>query len=101
MKRIALLLLGLLLFCGCTAKTDFTVPTRTDETRSFHMDEERITVLINKNSRKYHLDFSCIYAARMKEENRLLIEVPDTKYLSEHGYEPCSRCSDLNEHQEK
>ena len=101
MKRIFVLLMILFLFCGCAAKTDFTVDSSSHETTRFYAEKGRITVLINKNSGKYHLDDTCIYAVRMAQENRLLIEVPDEIYLSEHGYEPCSRCSDTNEYQEK
>ncbi len=82
-----------LIFCGCRAQTDVKVcpdaaiPTETEE------DTERITVIVNKNSRKYHLNAACAYALRMAEENRLEIEVPDSDYLREHEYEPCSVCA--------
>ncbi|MBQ8496406.1 MAG: hypothetical protein IJ489_02995 [Clostridia bacterium] len=95
MKRL-LILTAVMLFlsCGCTAKTDFRISPETAVSRPIVKTEERLTVLINKNSGKYHLDVSCVYAVRMAEENRLLIDVPDIEYVSEHGYEPCSKCSD-------
>ena len=95
MKRLFIVTTVMLfLACSCTAKTDFRISSETVNIRSTEKAEERITVLINKNSGKYHLDVSCVYAVRMAEENRLLIDVPDIQYLSEHGYEPCSKCSD-------
>lgn len=99
MRRI-LAFAAVLLLCGCAPKTDITVFPETSVAAVQTDETERIAVLINKNSGKYHLDVFCVYAERMAEENRLLIEVPDETYLSEHGYEPCSRCSD-HDYQEK
>lgn len=82
-----------LLLCGCQPETDVTVSPQTLSDSEVAQDPTRITVLINKNSRKYHLDPSCVYALRMAEENRLVIEVQNLDYLQEHGYEPCSRCN--------
>lgn len=98
MKRLLVLTAALLFLAfGCAPTADITVSRESAETRMTEREEGRLTVLINKSSGKYHLDVSCVYAVRMAEENRLLIEVPDVEYLSEHGYEPCSRCSDEKE----
>lgn len=93
MKRFFVLTVLLFFLCGCRAETEFTVSSVRIPCFASVSEEGRLTVLINKNSGKYHLDPSCVYAARMAEDNRLLIEVPDTEYLTEHGYAPCSRCS--------
>jgi hypothetical protein len=95
--RKLIILAAVIFLCGCAPQTDFQILPTSNETATILEKEGRITVLINKNSGKYHLDASCVYAARMADENRLLIEVPDEAYLSEHGYEPCSRCSDRND----
>ena len=89
---IAFIILSFLL-CGCRPETDMTFSSPLHSVSPAVGDETRIVVLINKNSRKYHIDTACSYAVRMAEENRLLIEVPDIDYLREHGYEPCSRCN--------
>ena len=88
----ATVMLLAILFCGCRPETDVTVLPQTSVSSETAEDSERLTVLINKNSKKYHTDLTCVYASRMTEENRLTIEVPDIAYLLEHGYEPCSRC---------
>lgn len=52
------------------------------------------TYVINTNSKKIHLS-SCSYAANMKEENKLTVQLTDeelqNQYLS-NGYAFCSRC---------
>ena len=92
-KFLITVALMLLTFCSCRAETDVTVLPEPFVPCETTVQEERLTVLINKNSRKYHMDLSCVYAQRMAEENGLLIEVPDREYLSEHNYEPCKKCS--------
>ena len=63
---------------------------------SSHVDrdeDEGIFVLINKNSKKYHLDADCSYARDISESNRLEIKVKNEEYLIMHGYTPCKKCS--------
>lgn len=67
--------------------------TEAESTAASAADGDGLTVLINKNSKVFHLAFDCIYASRMSEENRLEIEVESIEYLLEHGYTPCGRCS--------
>ena len=56
-------------------------------------------VIINKNSKIFHISPDCVYAARISEKNRLEITVRDRVYLYERGYSACGVCS--NEYKEK
>ena len=101
MKRTALLLLiCCLFFSSCDIETDFVISRETvtlseservEETK--YADDSEIFVLINKNSKKYHLDFNCVYASHMSEANRLEMKVKNEEYLLEKGYSPCLKCS--------
>ena len=95
MKRITLLLLACcLLFSACGVKADFVISRETVSSSHTKREEDtRIFVLINKNSKKYHLDPDCVYAAAMSESNRLEIKVKSEEYLREQGYAPCAKCS--------
>ena len=95
MKRAALLMLiCCLLFSSCGVEADFVISRETVASSHVDRDDEtEIFVLINKNSKKYHLDPDCVYAVRMSESNRLEIKVKGEEYLREHGYEPCAKCS--------
>lgn len=95
----ALLLLTLLSSCGTQSDIVIHTDTRvqTSATESTELPnvsgEDRLSVVINKSSKVFHLDRDCIYASRMSEENRLEIEVMDIEYLTEHGYTACGKCS--------
>jgi hypothetical protein len=101
MKRtVLLLLICCLFFSSCDIETDFVISRetvalseseRTEQTK--HDNESEILVLINKSSKKYHLDFHCVYASRMSEANRLEMKVKNEEYLLEKGYSPCLKCS--------
>ena len=94
MKRGFCILILLCLLCSsCGVKADFVISGTSSAEQLEKEEEARIFVLINKNSRKYHLNRDCIYAIRMSEENRLEIKVKNTEYLREHGYAPCLKCS--------
>ena len=95
MKRIAfLLLICCLLFSSCGVEADFVISRESISSSHTKRDEDtRIFVLINKNSKKYHLDPDCTYVSRMSAANRLDITVPDEAYLEEHGYSACKRCA--------
>lgn len=67
------------------------------ETSFIH--EEGLFVIINKNSKVFHVSPDCIYAARISAKNRLEITVRDSVYLYEHGYSACGVCS--NEYKDK
>lgn len=95
MKRFSLfLLICCLLFSSCGIDADFVISRETMSSSHVQRDEETgIFVLINKNSKKYHLDPDCVYAVRMSESNRLEIKVKNEEYLREQGYVPCAKCS--------
>ena len=95
MKRTALLMLiCCLIFSSCGIDADFVISRETVSSSHVQRDEETgIFVLINKNSKKYHLDPDCVYAVRMSESNRLEIQVKSEEYLREQGYTPCAECS--------
>ena len=95
MKRLALfLLIYCLLFSSCGVEADFVISCETLSSSHTKYDEDTgIFVLINKNSKKYHLDPDCVYAVDMSESNRLEIKVKNEEYLREHGYTPCAKCS--------
>jgi len=95
MKRLSILLLTFcLVFCSCGVETDFVISRETVSSSQINGGEEpRIFVLINKNSKKYHLNPHCVYASRMSEANRLEIKVKNEEYLLAHGYSPCAKCS--------
>ena len=95
MKRaVLLMLICCLLFSSCGVKADFVISRETVSSSHTKREEDTgIFVLINKNSKKYHLDPDCVYAVRMSESNRLEIKVKSEEYLREQGYEPCEKCS--------
>lgn len=95
MKRAVLLLMVCcLLFSSCGAKVDFVISRETVSSSLTKRDEDgRIFVLINKNSKKYHLDPNCVYAIAVSESNCLEMKVKNEEYLRDHGYEPCAKCS--------
>ena len=95
MKLVALLaLVCCLLFSSCGVEADFVISRETVSSSHTKRDEDTgIFVLINKNSKKYHLDPDCVYAVRMSESNRLEIKVKSEEYLREQGYTPCAKCS--------
>lgn len=89
---VLFLLCGVLISCG--VEYDLVLSPRSDSDTASGVEEAaRIFVIINQNTMTYHADSDCIYAARMTEENRLEICVPDSHYLADHGYTPCSRCA--------
>ena len=96
MKRLCkalICVLMVLVLCSCTPEVEFVIPEETESRTDTVRDEkERIFVVINKNSLKYHLDPNCTYVSRMSTANRLEITVPDMEYLSAHGYSGCSGC---------
>ena len=94
MKRLFVLVIACcLLFGSCGVKADFVIPRETQTiSEDIVSEDERISVVINKNSGKYHLKTDCIYASRMSEANRLEIKVKSEEYLREKGYTPCSKC---------
>ncbi len=83
------------MLCSCEPACDFVIADTVVATGDVQTFEKWTRVLINKNSYIYHLSPDCPHAARVAQANRLEIEVPNVEYLSEHGYEPCSKCSDL------
>lgn len=104
MKKYAFVVAVLLLLAAtssCGTQSDIVIHTdkrvQTSSTESTELpnepDEDRLSVVINKSSKVFHLDHDCIYASRMSEENRLEIEVVDVEYLTEHGYTACGKCS--------
>ena len=95
MKRLFVLLIACcLLFGSCGAKEDFVIPYEPQAiSEGIASEDERIAVVINKNSGKYHLKTDCVYVSRMSEANRLEIKVKSEEYLREKGYTPCSKCS--------
>ena len=95
MKRIAIwVLICSLLFSSCGVEADFVISRESISSSHTKRDEDtRIFVLINKNSKKYHLDPDCVYAVDMSESNRLEIKVKNEEYLRDHGYTPCAKCS--------
>ena len=57
---------------------------------------EMITVIINKNSKTFHISESCSAAASMKEENKQIVQVEGEAGilgLIAQGYKPCGRCA--------
>ncbi len=96
MKKLGRLLACFLLcsfLSSCTPETDFLISSAAAETESVYDSEMGISVVINKNSFKYHLNPNCIYVSRMSSANRLDITVSDTDYLEERGYSACSGCA--------
>ena len=94
MKRIVLfLLVCCLLFSACGIEPDFVISRDTVSSVQTKYEDTGISVLINKNSGKYHLNAGCVYARDMSESNRLEIKVKNEEYLLEHGYTPCKKCS--------
>ena len=92
-RALLLLLLVCTFLYACGPESDVVIG-RHDETQATPAETEtRFTVIINQNTMTYHIDPACRYAARMAEENRLEIAVPDLEYLTEHGYTPCNGCS--------
>lgn len=83
-----------LILCSCAPETDFRIPKETAESmESEYEDKNGVFVVINKNSKKYHLYADCVYAKNILPENCLEITVPDENYLREHGYSNCLKCA--------
>lgn len=104
MKKLAfavalLLLVSALASCGMQSDivihTDRSKQTSLEESSAPQNEstEDRLFVVINKNSKVFHLDPDCTYASRMSEENRMEMKVVDIEYLTEHGYTACGKCS--------
>lgn len=95
MKRAVFLLLAFcFVFSSCGVKPDFVISKETSaSSQTNSAQNEKISVLINKNSRKYHLDPDCAHAMGISESNRLEIKVKNEEYLRERGYTPCAGCS--------
>lgn len=56
-------------------------------------DENHVyTVIVNKNSKVYHIDEDCPAVKRMNEENRIVVS-GTIKELEEMGYKACGTCS--------
>ena len=92
--RAGFCLLLCLFLCSCHPDVDFVIPQETVlQTESEYEKDSGIFVLINKNSKKYHLDADCVYASRISEANRLALKVKNEEYLLEKSYSPCSKCS--------
>ena len=106
MRRGLLLLLCLLLLCGCERQGNVTIlyPPTSDE-----MEETRRavgtaattapsgsdvirTVTVNRHSGVFHIDPTCARAADMAEENRLVL-TDSVDGLKGRGYRPCRSCS--------
>ncbi len=93
-RGIVALLVCCLLFTACSVRPDFVISRETvSSSRSSSGKDTGISVLINKNSGKYHLDSDCVYVSDMSESNRLKIKVKDEEYLLARGYTPCKECS--------
>ncbi len=84
---------ALLLFSSCVRSADHTVDLTRETEPVFSAPREKIAVIINKNSMTFHLDADCSYLQRMKEENRMDMEVETLDILLSHGYEPCGGCA--------
>lgn len=83
---------AVLLLSSCVRRGDFVVDLNA-ETEAVFYEETGVFVIINQNSRTFHLDADCSYLSRMKEENRMEMMVESTEALLSHGYQPCSRCA--------
>ncbi|MFA6948606.1 MAG: hypothetical protein WCQ72_06470 [Eubacteriales bacterium] len=51
------------------------------------------TVIINKNSKTFHINPNCSHVKNMKEENKLIVETDDIASLIADGYKPCGSCA--------
>lgn len=96
MKKYIIMALLLLSLSSCTRGEDFLIDLN-EETEAIHVVEEGIAVIINKNSRSFHLDSACPYLSRMREENRMEITVESTETLLSHGYHACDGCAKITE----
>ncbi|MCL2517916.1 MAG: hypothetical protein FWF15_05075 [Oscillospiraceae bacterium] len=75
--------------CGSVAETTKKAPeTTTIESKP----TGKIMVIINLNSKMYHLNTECTYVKRMNEENKYIVKIDNLSELE--GYTPCSRCGD-------
>lgn len=54
-------------------------------------EEDGITYVLNRNTKKFHLE-SCEGVSKMKEENKEIYE-GNRDYLLSIGYEPCKQCN--------
>jgi len=113
MKKLAFVVAFFLLislFVSCGMQSDIVIHTEKhvqvcESTESGGISEttavrgDGLFVIINKNSKIFHVSPDCVYAGRISEKNRLEITVSDRVYLYEHGYSACGVCS--NEYKEK
>lgn len=99
MKRLlALLLVTLTAVCcfGCGTESEIVIRTAERTTASAsggEVAEETMTVIVNKNTKKYHLSEDCAYVKKTAEENRMTLTVSGEDELLFFGYSPCSYCA--------
>jgi len=65
--------------------------TTTTDSKPIPLPTGNIMVIINLNSKMYHLDLECTYVQRMNEENKFITKVDNLSELED--YTPCSRCA--------
>ncbi len=88
---IWILMLALVL-SSCGEEYDYVLELG-KETEALAIPEEEIKVIINKNSRTFHLDEECRYLRQMSAENRMDMTVRTKDELFSHGYKACSGCA--------
>lgn len=97
MKKCFVMMAVLLLLCSsCVGESDFVLDLNEETTTFFFEKRAEVFVIINKNSKIFHLDADCIYLSRMMDENRMELTVETLEKLLLHGYQPCSRCAEEN-----
>jgi len=70
-----------------TASSESALPSQTPDT-----DIENRLMVVNESTKKIHLDGGCVYAGKIKEENRAEYERSELEALLEQGYSLCSYC---------
>ncbi len=93
MKKYFVMMTVLLLFSSCMPASDATIDLERETETVFSESGEKIAVILNKNSKTFHLDADCFYLKNMKEENRMDMEVETLEVLLSHDYKPCGRCA--------
>lgn len=76
-----------------TTTTTTVTTTKKETTKKTTTKKQKIEVIVNTSTNKYHLDPYCRAVAKMNNSNKKKMSVSDVSELKNKGYDPCGICS--------
>lgn len=76
-----------------TTTTTTATTTKKETTKKTTTKKQKIEVIVNTSTNKYHLDPYCRAVAQMNDSNKKKMSVSDVSELKNKGYDPCGICS--------